>query len=398
MKSFAKVIVTTILNWQVRRLIRKHPIKVVGVAGSVGKTSTKFAIAQVLGQSLRVRYQEGNYNDAVTVPLVFFDQKLPSLFNALAWLRVFNHNEKVIKSDYPVDIVVVELGTDGPGQLLQFGKYLSLDIGVVTAIAPEHMEFFETIDQVAAEELTIAKFSGKLLYNRDLCAEKYLSEFSAAIPYDGNSAKSFGYEAVSEAQYYSVSAAIVVAEQLGLKREEIENGISAIQPVSGRMQVLPGSNGSTIIDDTYNASPEAAIAALDALYAMPGKQKIALLGNMNELGAYSERAHRQVGEHCDPQKLSLVVTLGPDANQYLAAAAEKAGCQVRRTDSPYEAGEIIKQLLEPSAVILAKGSQNRVFAEEAVKLLLADPADSSKLVRQSDHWLSVKAQQFGEQS
>ncbi len=159
---------------------------------------------------------------------------------------------------------------------------------------------------------------------------------------------------------------------------------------------IAGKKQSLIIDDTYNASPEAVIAALDTLYELPAKQKIALMGQMNELGKHSRTLHEEVGKHCDPKHLDLVVTLGRDANTYLAAAAEKRGCKVMRCPSPYHAADVIRPLLKKDTVILAKGSQNGVYAEEAVKALLADHRDVKKLVRQSRQWLKVKEQQFRE--
>jgi hypothetical protein len=92
--------------------------------------------------------------------------------------------------------------------------------------------------------------------------------------------------------------------------------------------------------------------------------------------------------------LSLVVTIGPDANTYLAPAAAAKGCAVKRFDTPYEAGKYLQSKVRPGAVIYAKGSQNKVFAEEAIKLLLANPEDASKLVRQSDYWLNRKQKSF----
>jgi len=119
-----------------------------------------------------------------------------------------------------------------------------------------------------------------------------------------------------------------------------------------------------------------------------------LLGNMNELGNYSKAAHTEVGEYCDPKQLDLVITLGPDANTYLAPAARARGCKVQTCTTPYEAGEQLQQHIKDGAVVLAKGSQNKVFAEEAVKAILADPADAEHLVRQSPAWLKKKAANF----
>jgi hypothetical protein len=124
LKSFGKDIVLIVLSWQVKRLQRRNDIKTVGVVGSYGKTSTKLAIARVLQKHFRVQYQEGNYNDIVSVPLVFFGEAMPSILNPIAWLLIFIRNELQLLKPYPYDIVVLELGTDGPGQIAAFKRYL----------------------------------------------------------------------------------------------------------------------------------------------------------------------------------------------------------------------------------------------------------------------------------
>jgi UDP-N-acetylmuramoyl-tripeptide--D-alanyl-D-alanine ligase len=164
------------------------------------------------------------------------------------------------------------------------------------------------------------------------------------------------------------------------------------------MRTLPGVSSTTLIDDTYNSSPSAVKAALEVLYQTQAGQRICILGDMNELGEQSPAEHRAVGEYCDPKKLDLVVTIGAESQKSLAPAAEKNGCEVKSFDSPYEAGDYVKQHLRQGAVILAKGSQNRIFAEEALKKLLRDPADAGQLVRQSPYWLKVKNQQFPDAS
>jgi UDP-N-acetylmuramoyl-tripeptide--D-alanyl-D-alanine ligase len=420
MKKAFKSIVVSILSWQLKRLHKKHQFKTIAVVGSIGKTSTKLAIARVLESSFRVRYQDGNYNDIVTAPLVFFGQKEPSLTNAVAWIKVFLKNEAEIKGQYPYDIVVVELGTDRPGQIAAFKRYIRADIGVVTALTPEHMENFAGLTAVAEEEMQISKFSSKLLINTDLCPIEYLQEYSGAflsygikkdatyrtcdvkftadssqfkIQKDRQSLLQATHDSFSDLQLYSLLAATAVADLLDAKTEAVVAGYNNIKPVSGRMQRLAGIKGSVIIDDTYNASPDAVKAALNTLYRIQAPQKIALLGNMNELGTFSPSAHTEIGEYCDPLQVNLVVTLGTDANQYLSEAAEKRGCKVVRANSPQEAGKVIAENLQEGALILAKGSQNGVFAEEAVKLLLADPSDVSKLVRQSPEWLKIKGAQ-----
>ena len=422
MKKFAKAVVAKILGWQVRRLREKNTFTVVAIAGSIGKTSTKLAIAQLLGSSQKVQYQDGNYNDIISVPLIFFGMRMPSLLNPLSWVKLILRIEKQLKRPYPYDIVVVELATDGPGQIAQFQQYLKADIGVLTAITPEHMEYFEDLDGVAKEELSISLISNKILYSSDLIDQKYqqalpsssisyalkakavyqLSDvhrskqkYSFNILYDRVPIIKSDFPASSEIQLYAVCAAVAVAHQLGFELEKISSGLKAIMPVPGRMNRLAGIQGSTIIDDTYNASPVAVRAALDAIYNITAPQKIAILGNMNELGKYSADEHRKIGAYCNPKELALVVTIGADANKHLALAAEERGCRVMRYKDPFTAGTELREMIKPGAVILAKGSQNGVFAEETVKLLLANPKDSTKLVRQSDYWLRLKHKQMG---
>lgn len=440
MKKLAKKLVVGILGWQVRRLRAKNDFRIIAVVGSIGKTSTKMAIAKVLGASKKVRYQEGNYNDIVSVPLIFFDQPIPSLFNPIAWLKVFLSNETQIKKPYPYDFVVVEIGTDGPGQIAEYGKYLVNDLTVVAAITPEHMENFDSLADVAAEELSVDAYSVRMLLNTDLCDPQYENEAEVLTRTYGLNARhnkiskpvfkndtakwklkvetlelqihkqsedewysrhestittlELTMPAVSMAEVYSASAAAIVAKNFGVTDTDIKASVVKLKPVSGRMQRLKGINNSIIFDDTYNASPDATIAALDVLYKTDAPQKIALLGNMNELGKVSADAHKEIGEYCDPKKLDLVITLGPDANKYLAAAAEAKGCKVKSFDDPYSAGEYIKSQVKSGALILAKGSQNKVFAEEAIKALLANKSDAKKLVRQSDYWMKIKQKGF----
>lgn len=419
-KKFARAIIVAVLGWQVRRLRRKHDFKVVAVAGSFGKTSTKFAIAQVLSERFKVRFQEGNYNDLVSVPLVFFGQDMPSLLNPLAWAVVIIKNERQIHRTFSYEAVVVEVGTDGPGQMAAFERYLHADIAVLTSIGPEHMEFFADLDAVAMEELEVQDYSDIVLVNADLTDQKYTDHIERVETYalhsnatykvsrfafqpdgvnfelqkNGVTFLSGSHTGISEPHLYSLTAAASVADHLGMTSEEIISGFVHIKPVSGRMQSLRGINNSTIIDDSYNSSPEAAKAALETLYRVDAPQKIALLGNMNELGDFSKEAHIQVGAFCDPKQLSEVITLGPDANTYLAPAAADAGCKVTQFDTPYEAGEYLKTIIQKGAVVLIKGSQNKVYAEEAIKPILANPNDQSKLVRQGDAWLKKKAQNF----
>ena len=349
-KKLGKALVATVLELQVRQLQKKNDFQVVAVVGSVGKTSTKLAIATVLKHSMRVQHQVGNYNDRVTVPLVFFGSPEPSIFNVAAWFKVFLANMRLLRQPYPYDVVVVELGTDGIGFMQEF-SYLKIDVAVVSAVTPEHMEYFGTLDAVAKEELTIFDFADKVLVNTDDTPAKYLKDrtyktyslatktanYAATITENGLAGQTIkvdlpaGKELVVSNQNIgkpgakTTLAAIAVATELQVRPTDIAKVVKQLTPFAGRMQILSGINSSTLIDDTYNATPVAAEAALDALYAAKTSQRIAILGSMNELGEYSREAHKEVGTYCDPQKLDMVVTIGADAERWLAPI-RRANC------------------------------------------------------------------------
>ena len=421
-KRLVKNWLCSIFERQVVTLRRKHPeVKFIGVVGSMGKTSTKLAVARTLeATGRRVQYQAGNYNDRLTVPLVVFGQELPSLTNLAAWYRIWRANRRILRSSYPYDVVVLELGTDAPGQIAKF-SYIKPDLTIITAVAPEHMEFFDDLTAVASEELKVAEFSRQLLLNIDDIPEEYRKKLKyrsyslidpAADYYsDGISHGLTGQTlqikrqktawCTAETVYLgSQGRKIVLAAAAATDLAEdvpprvLELALSGLEPFAGRMQLLKGIHDSTIIDDTYNASPAAVEAALSVLVKTEAPQRIAVLGSMNELGNFSAEAHRTIGTSLNSTKLDAVITIGQEARDYLAPAAEEIGCMVTSFLDPVEAGRHVRKLIKHGAVILFKGSQNGVFAEEAVKEVLANPIDSAKLVRQSEYWLKRKHRQF----
>jgi UDP-N-acetylmuramoyl-tripeptide--D-alanyl-D-alanine ligase len=412
-KKLGKSILCRILERQVEHLRANNTFKLIAVGGSVGKTSTKLALAKTLSLNATVQYQVGNYNDRLTVPLVFFGEQEPAIFNIPAWLRLLRRTQAKSRKEYPYEFVIVELGTDGPGQLQDF-EYLQPDLYVLTAIADEHMEYFKTLDAVAQEELVPVAFASKTLINIDDVAAQYVPEGVSSYGFSDKAT----YQVAVKDDYIKLTladgkelltihplsgkqgakivlAAAASAHMLGLAAYDIDEGISKITPPAGRMQKLKGIDDSLLLDDTYNASPLAVKAALDVLYNTDAPQRIAILGTMNELGEGSAEAHRQIGAYCDPHKLDLVVTIGAQARDYLAIAAQDNNCKTASFMNPYEAADFVKEAMQTGAVILAKGSQNGVFAEEALKMLLADPNEVHKLVRQTPYWMSVKNKQFG---
>ncbi|HVQ44271.1 MAG TPA: Mur ligase family protein [Candidatus Saccharimonadia bacterium] len=403
MKPLLRRIIASLFERQVRRVIARHHLTVVAVAGSVGKTTTKQAIATVLSEKYQVLVHPGNYNSELGLPLSVFELTVPaSLLNPFAWIwRLVQAGRRV--RNYPYQVLVLELATDHPGEIPRYLRYLTPDIGVLTALTPEHMENFPGgLDEVAAEEMALAGASKILVLNDDAVPQKYQDQYLGDHP----SVLKYGHkiggnhpsnpQILGDHMRLALDAAALVARQLKLTPHQIQAGIERVRPVSGRMNPLPGINGTVIIDDTYNSSPEAIVAALTALASYPASgRRIAILGSMNEMGSASPRYHEEAGVAA--AGVDLLVTIGALANTYLGPAAVNAGLDPTRwkpADSPYVAGAFLGLLLQPGDVVLAKGSQNGVFAEEAVKLLLADPADAAHLVRQSPAWLRTKRAQF----
>ncbi len=421
-----KQFITKLLEAKAKRLLKKYKPKIVAVTGSAGKTSTKLAIATVLSEKYKVLAHYGSYNTPIALPLAIFNMHLPlKLRDPFSWFKVLGAMSKQLREPYPYQVLVLELGSDSPGDIEYFKKYVHPDIAVVTAVAEEHMAYFGTLDAVAKEELVVTSFAGLSLINRDdISAEytKYVPEGINLDTYGTTGVAEYRFinddykpgqgftgmfvspeykeqkvalQLVGEHNIRSAVAAGAVGIKMGLSAEQVAAGLQKIRPVNGRMNLLKGLENSTIIDDTYNSSPISALAALQTLYKFQTTQRIAVLGSMNELGAYSQEAHERVANACDPALLDWVITIGAEAKKYLAPVAEKRGCRVRSFLSPYDAGAELHKLLQNGAVVLAKGSQNGVFAEEAIKIILHSTEEEKSLVRQTPDWLAIKQRQFG---
>lgn len=410
------------LETAVKKYFKKHPrVKLVVVVGSVGKTSTKVAIGTVLNEKFKIRLHDGNHNSELSAPLAILGVEYPDDIRSLGqWRQVFKAIRRRIKQPADVDVIVQELGTDGIGQIPHFGTYLTPDIAVVTAVSDEHMEFFKTLDAVATEELAAANYSRHALINRDDIDGKYAAaitnpnlntygttdlaeyrfitdDFSFEDGFTGGfiapewgEAVTATINVVGEHSIRAAVAAAAVGVKLGLSTDEVAAGLSNVYAVSGRMNILRGQQDSIIIDDTYNSSPLAVESALRALYQMSVPQRIVVLGSMNELGDTAPSAHEAIGKLCDPVELAHVITVGDDAEKYLAPAARSRGCHVVSFKTALEAGAYAHKVMAPGAALLFKGSQGGIYLEEAVKIVLHSTEDQEKLVRQSAAWLAKK--------
>jgi UDP-N-acetylmuramoyl-tripeptide--D-alanyl-D-alanine ligase len=421
-----KQIIQKRLESYVKKYFKKHPeVILVAVTGSVGKTSTKVAIATVLSEHFRVRLHKDNHNTNMSAPLAILGIEYPkNIRNYFEWKAVFKAARERIANPTDVDVIIQELGSDRIGQVPHFGTYLHPDIGVITAVSAEHMEFFKTIDAVAEEELSVANFSARALINKDDIEGKYAKFItnpnfntygtSANAEYhfismdytikDGHVGEFYAPELIDpmpariqslgEYTLRPVIAAIAVAIKLGMDTLDISKGLEKIYSLPGRMNKLRGINNSMIIDDTYNSSPLAAESSLRVLYQLLVPQRIVVFGDMNELGKTSAVEHQALGTLCDPGQLAWVITVGDQAEQFLAPAAKARGCQVRSFKNSLLAGAFVRGIIENGSVILFKGSQGGIYLEEAIKVVLRSSSDESMLVRQSIEWMMIKDKFF----
>lgn len=427
MNALFKKIIVAILTLEARAVLARHKPKVVAVTGSVGKTTAKDAIfAALAAGGLYARKSEKSFNSEIGVPLTILGCE-NAWHNPLLWLWNIVRGLGVIMSrSYPAWLVV-EVGADRPGDIRRTASWLRPDIAVLTAVPeiPVHVEYFDSPAAVVREKRSLVdhlKPGGTLIFNGDdTVMRESLRGIGGAVMYGFGTDNSFvathyevAYEdgmpsgvrfrvghsgssvpvsvagALGNPRVYAALAALAVAEAAGLDIVSAAAGFSQWAPPPGRLRVLKGIKGSVIIDDTYNSSPAAALAALEALESVrTGGRHIAVLGDMLELGRFSSGAHRSVGERA-AKAADMLVTVG-FRSRLSAEAARDAGLrdeQVRQYEQgeSQRAGKELEAELRAGDVVLVKGSQS-MRMERTVEEIMAEPEKAGEfLVRQEGEW------------
>lgn len=423
MKKLSKKLVARKLARKVQKLLRNKEVTIVAVTGSVGKTMAKVVIGKVLSQAYQVRFTEDSYNTDIGLPLSIFGLKAPpQLWDVLAWQRIFQKINTRIKH-YQDNVVVLEMADDELDDMLEFLSFIKPQYSVVTAVAPVHMERLQTMDKVVQDNWQIARVAKHVFYNADQAELRTLgSKLNKAQGFGfkqgkirftaisrnrqgylrvtlklNNSDYSFVTKLIAPQSLYSLLAAASVGSAMDMEPDQIVGRLKTIESVNGRMKLLRGLEGAQLIDDSYNSSPEAAKAALEVLAEFKG-HKIAVLGNMNELGNYTQTAHYEVGKAA-AKAADVLVVIGRDAETHMVSGATDAGMSsdnIKIFKSPYEAGHFLKRIITKRDVVLIKGSQNGVFSEEVTRILLDPSIDPAEvLVRQSTTWKRRKRKAFG---
>ena len=341
-----------------------HPT-VVAVGGSNGKTTTKELLAAVLRQRFETLWSEASFNNDIGVPMT------------------------LLKLDKTHQAAVLEVGTNHPGELAPLVRMIEPEFGVLTSIGREHLEFFGNLNGVAEEEGWLAELlpaDGKLFANGDSpelervlrrtrakvtragfgsgndwrASDVKLDETGATFQLETAQAPFCGkyrIHLLGRHQVVNAALAAAVGAELGLEREEIQRGLAECRPTKMRMQVWI-SKGVRVLDDAYNANADSVVAALETLKEFPCEgRRVAVLGEMAELGPHSAEAHAEVGRRAAELNVDQLFAVGKMAG-LMGAAARAAGLM-----RVIELGEVetvataVKHFVRSGDVVLIKASR-----------------------------------------
>lgn len=431
MKTIFKKIIIKILIFEAKLVIRRFKPKIIAVTGSVGKTSSKDAIYTALSGTFKIRKNQKSLNSEIGTPLTIL-----GLENAwddpILWIKniIFGFLN-IFKFNYP-KWLVLEIGVDRPGDIARVAKWLNPDVVLITALpsVPVHVEYFESAEEIIKEKLSIIKYmkpNGSLILNADdplVLGVKENSKrkvitygesekadvvfsntsiiyeesdngirqpvgFSFKISYAGNIIPMTLSGVLGIPHAYPVVSAIAVGLSQSVPFLNMTNALTQHESPKGRMNIILGKNDSVIIDDTYNASPIAMQRAIETLVEIKTNgPKIAVLGDMLELGSFSVGEHKKIGEQIAKNKISFLIAIGL-RSEYIVKAAIGAGMNEKKifyVKTSEEAIEHVESKLKPGAIVLVKASQS-IRAEKIVAGIMRNPEKKKELlVRQESAW------------
>ncbi len=416
--------------WSKLILRRYQPI-IIGITGSIGKTSAKDAIVRVLEGKISSRASSKNYNNEIGVPLTIIGVDSPGK-NIFGWINVgLKAIKLILKKDekYP-RVLILEMGVDRPGDLNYLTNIAPVNVALVTAVSYSHLEYFGSLNNIKKEkQVLIEKLDSKglailnydnestremvsvsksrvitygLSKGADLQAQDIIYNFSRGnyeldginfkLSYKGSIVPVNMKNVLSESSIYAALAATAVGIYFDLNLVDIAKSLNDFVLPRGRMNLLPGIKNTFVIDDTYNSSPEAALAAIDILSRVKiddKSSKYAVLGEMLEIGHYTEEGHRLVGSKVFEGNIDYLIAVSEKSRDFVRGAVEAgmAADNVFYFDAPEEAASFLKDRIRTGDLLLVKGSQG-AHMEKVVKELMAEPEKAEQLlVRQGKEWL-----------
>jgi UDP-N-acetylmuramoyl-tripeptide--D-alanyl-D-alanine ligase len=344
----------------------------VGVTGSAGKTTTKDAIAHVLSSRFRVLKSEGNFNNHFGLPLM------------------------LLKLEPEYDVAVIEMGMSHAGEIRALAKIAQPEVGVVTNVAPVHLEFFDSLAGIARAKYELIEalpangtavlnaddeyvsqfgrnFKGKVVMygtrvGADVRAENVRSNGASGTQFDvvlGSERQPATLPLVGEHNILNALAAVAVGLDRGLKLSAAVMALRTLTPADKRGQVLQLGN-ITVIDDCYNSNPKALKAMVETLAKMRGQRRIVVAGEMLELGPAGEDMHRDAGCHIAAKKIDVLVGVRGLA-EAAVEAARRAGIRAEFAATAEQAGEWLARETRDGDVVLLKASRG-VRLERALEI------------------------------
>lgn len=421
-KNPAKFCVQKFLEvWVKLKLGRTRP-KIIGITGSFGKTSTREAICEVLKTRWSVFKSQKGLNTEIGLLLAVLEQ--PSGFSSpVKWIKILLAAVLNAFFGKKCDFLILEYGADKPGDISHLVKIVKPDIAVITHISAIHQDKnqFKNIKDVFSEkkrlaevldpsDIAILNYNDKFLQqlNGKLRAKIFWFNEKEGIHADNLKNTHSGFSATIQMGSQKIDAHFSVAGSYhidiflpailcgilhGLTLQESIKALEKFRLPPGRMGIIEGKNGCTLLDSSYNASPKTMKEAINLLKDFPGQKKIAVIGNMNELGEHGREEHMKIADYLDSSWLDELIAVGEFAHitaaECLKKGFPKAKIKILRDSA--EAGQyLLSKNLKKGDVILFKGSQNRVRLERAVKMLMAHPEQAKKLLcRQESIWNKI---------
>lgn len=425
MKTIFKKIIYTILKWEAILVLKRFKPRIIGVAGSVGKTSTKDAIHASLKDFIVIRKNQKSFNSEIGVPLTILGLET-GWNNPRIWItNIFAGIKVLFSKDYP-EWLVLEMGTDRPGDMKKLISWISLDYAVFTRFpnVPVHAEYFAKAQDVNDEDAQMMfglKKEGVLVLNADdeLIAELALKSTFKTLWYGFNAKKNGVGVSNIDMQYddrdhvigqhikinfgsnsvpftitgalgiqhaYPILASLVVAKDLGINVLDVLQSMDSYRVPQGRMNIVEGLEGITLIDDSYNSSPVALELAIQTLGQIQAGTKIAVLGDMSELGKYTQAEHKKIAHKLKEHNISHVITLGERAEFISDEAQELKIKYVYPALSHMDATQKVLEWAKGNTVVLIKGSQSSRMEKVTYQLLADTRVAKDVLVRQDKVW------------
>lgn len=415
-------------------ILKKYKPKIIGVSGSVGKTSSKDAIYIVLKNHYKTRRSIKNYNNEIGLPLTIIGEEAQGR-STLGWIAVFLHAFNLIlftDKNYP-EVLILEMGIDRPGDMDYLNSIIKPDIAVLTLIDLVHVEHFGSQDKLSEEKWKLIKNIKKnglaiinldddnqkgvlknvktkiCTYGFDKSAEIRAENVHFSYKEDNNFHKTRGVSfklfyrnesinvflpnILSSSMVYAALVASSVAVNMDIHLVDIAKSLEDFQAPVGRLNLIKGIKNTIIIDDTYNSEPQSALSALNVLKSFPiqdNVRRFAVLGDMLELGSYSEESHKELGRKVFTLGIDKLITVG-ERSRDIDRGAIEAGMlrdDIFNFKSSDDAKIFVQNRIMEGDLVLVKGSQG-IRMEKIVLEIMAEPMRAKELlVRQDESWIS----------